>query len=124
MRGYTGALAAIAWILSPLAAQTPRPSPPFEIQRVNGPALHVAQYRGRVVALAFIDTGCPHCQDLTQTLKRIAHDYSARGVAFLECAFNDAAKTSLPEFQQRFDPPFPVGWNTRAAVMAYLQYTV
>lgn len=124
MRGFPGVLAALALAAVPVAAQKPRPSPPFEIQRFNGPALRLSQFRGKIVALAFIDTGCPHCQDLTQTLKAIAHDYAARGVAILECAFNDGARTDLPEFQQRFDPSFPVGWNTRAAVMSYLQYNI
>lgn len=124
MRGSPGVFAATALACGVLAAQTPRPSPAFEIQRLSGPALRVSQYRGKVVALAFIDTECSHCQDLTRTLKGIARDYAGRGVAILECAFNDAAKASLPEFQQRFDPPFPVGWNTRAAVMSYLQYSV
>ena len=69
---------------------------------------------GKIVALAFIDTNCWHCQNLTGTLKVIARDYALRGVV-LECAFNDRAQYALAEFQQRFDPPFPVGWNTRAA---------
>ena len=107
-----------------LAADAARPSPPFEIQRVNGPTLRLSQLRGSIVALAFIDTGCSHCQELTGTLKGIAHDYAARGVVVLECAFNDGARAGLAEFQQRFDPTFPVGWNTRAAVMAYLQYNL
>lgn len=107
-----------------LAADSSRPSPPFEIQRLNGPTLRISQLRGSIVALAFIDTTCPHCQDLTATLKGIARDYASRGVVVLECAFNDGARAGLPEFQQRFDPPFPVGWNTRAAVMSYLQYSL
>ncbi len=86
--------------------------------------MRVSQYRGKIVALAFIDTTCPHCQDLTTTLKGIAQDYAGRGVVVLECAFNDGARAGLAEFQQRFDPPFPLGWNTRAAVMSYLQYNL
>jgi hypothetical protein len=124
MRGLVGAIAGMAVTYGLLAAETARPSPPFEIQRPNGPVLRVSQYRGKIVALAFIDTTCVHCQDLTGTLKGIVRDYAARGVVVLECAFNDGAKEALPEFQQRFDPPFPVGWNTRAAVMSYLQYTI
>jgi peroxiredoxin len=124
MRGLVGAITGIAVAYGWLAAETVRPSPPFEIQRLDGPALRVSQYRGKIVALAFIDTTCPHCQELTGTLKGIVRDYAARGVVVLECAFNDGAKAGLPEFQQRFDPPFPVGWNTRAAVMSYLQYTI
>jgi hypothetical protein len=124
MRGSLGAILGLAAAAALPAADRPRPSPPFEIQRLNGPALHVGQYHGKIVALAFIDTTCPHCQDLTGTLKGIARDYAARGVVVLECAFNDGARADLAEFQQRFAPQFPVGWNTRAAVMSYLQYNL
>ncbi len=124
MRGLLGAIIGMAVAYGLLAADGARPSPPFEIQRTKGPALRVSQYRGKIVAMAFIDTSCPHCQELTGTLKGIARDYAARGVVVLECAFNDGARAGLPEFQQRFEPPFPVGWNTRAAVMSYLQYNL
>jgi len=124
MEGWRGALMALSLASGLLAADNGRRSPPFEIQRLNAPALEISQYRGRIVALAFIDTGCPHCQDLTGILKGIVRDYAARGVVVLECAFNEGAQASLPEFEQRFDPTFPVGWNTRAAVMSYLRYNL
>jgi peroxiredoxin len=124
MRGLVGSITGMAVAYGLFAAEMARPSPPFEILRLGGPALRVSQYRGKIVALAFIETTCPHCQELTGTLKSIVRDYTVRGVAVLECAFDDGAKEGLPEFQQRFDPPFPVGWNTRAAVMSYLQYNI
>jgi thiol-disulfide isomerase/thioredoxin len=76
------------------AQNTPRPSPPFTFKRVGTPApaaIALSQYRGKIVALAFIHTGCPHCQHLTELLNPIAHDYAARGVEVLACAFNDGA---------------------------------
>jgi len=124
MRGGLGAILGLVVGGTLGAAEPARPSPPFEIQRLKGPALRVSQYRGRIVALAFIDTTCPHCQDLTGTLKGIAREYAARGVAVIECAFNDDAHAALGGFVERFAPPFPVGWNTRAAVMSYLQYSI
>jgi peroxiredoxin len=107
-----------------VAAESARPSPPFTILRTAGPGLHLRQYRGKVVALAFIQTTCPHCQQLTTELNQISHDYAPRGVQVLECAFNDDAAASMPEFLKRFQPVFPVGFSTQAAVMSYLQYTV
>jgi hypothetical protein len=106
------------------AADTARPSPPFTIQRTGAPPLQLSQYRGKVVALAFIYTSCSHCQQLTTELNLIARDYADRGVQFLECAFNDDAVAAMPEFLQRFTPPFPVGFAANAAVTAYLQHSV
>jgi thiol-disulfide isomerase/thioredoxin len=103
-----------------------RPSPPFSLKRVGTPApppLALSQYRGKVVALAFIHTTCPHCQHLTEVLNPIAHDYAARGVQVLACAFNEGAEQLLPGFLSQFHPAFPVGWSTHDAVYAYLQYS-
>jgi thiol-disulfide isomerase/thioredoxin len=109
-----------------LAADGVRPSPPFRFQLVGTPApppIVLSQYRGKVLALAFIHTTCPHCQHLTQVLMPIAHDYAPRGVQVLACAFNEGAEQLLPAFLGEFHPGFPVGWSTNKEVYSYLQYT-
>jgi hypothetical protein len=45
-------------------------------------------------------------------------------VQVLECAFNEDAKQTIAEFLQNLQPPFPVGWTSRAAAMAYLQRSI
>lgn len=113
-----------AFALVAATDQPARPSPPFTIQRTGAPQLPLSRYRGKIVALAFIHTTCPHCQDLTKTLNPIAREYSPKGVQFLECAFNVNAGALVPDFIKQFEPSFPVGWADSAAVQAYLQYTV
>ena len=112
----------LAVAVSAGAGETPRPSPPFSIQRLGDAPLPLSKYRGKVVAVAFISTTCPHCQNLTQILSRIYNDYESRGVEILECAFNEDAV--LPLFIKQFNPPFPVGYAKRNDVYAYLQYSV
>jgi hypothetical protein len=110
--------------LTAVAADPPRPSPPLTIEQVSGPALELRQYRGKVVALAFIFTTCSHCQDLTKALGPLSREYALRGVQVLECAFNDDAKQTMPGFLQQLAPPFPVGWTSRAAAMSYMQRSI
>jgi thiol-disulfide isomerase/thioredoxin len=110
--------------LTALAAEPPRPSPPLAIERLGAPTIQLSQYRGKVVALALIFTTCPHCQDLTRLLVSLSREYALRGVQVVECAFNDDAKQTMAGFLQQFQPPFPVGWTTHAAAMAYLQRTI
>jgi hypothetical protein len=128
MRSAVIAFLTSAAALNFAAAQTARPSPPFSIFLTGNPPpapLELSGFRGKVVALAFIDTNCAHCQDLTRNvLIPVAREYGPRGVQVLECAFNDMAQQLVPQFIQTFQPPFPVGWNTRAAVMSYLQISV
>lgn len=118
-------LLSTAAVFTTLAADSVRPEPAFTISRIADPGINVQQYKGKkIVALAFIYTTCPHCQHLTTILDQLAKDYTPRGVQFLECAFNDDAVQTLPEFLKQFNPPFPVGYGTRASVMSYLQYSM
>ena len=108
------------------AGTVPRKSPPFSILR-PGPdqePLPLESFRGKVVLLAFISTTCPHCQDLTRELGPLSKEFAARGVQFLECAFDDGAQLAVPGFIQQFQPPFPVGYADRTAVADYLQRSV
>jgi hypothetical protein len=103
------------------------PAPPFSILRAGTaqPLVQLGALRGKTVVIALIDTDCSHCQDLTRNvLIPVAHEYGPRGVEVAECAFNDFASQEVPKFIQKFLPPFPVGWNTRAAVNAFLQISV
>jgi thiol-disulfide isomerase/thioredoxin len=124
MRAAVLAVLCATLAFAAIAAEPARPSPPLAIQRLGAPALELRQYRGKVVALAFIDTNCTHCQDLTKLLIPIAHEYALRGVQVLECAFNDDAQQAMAGFVQQFHPSFPAGWTNRAAVMSYLQRTI
>jgi thiol-disulfide isomerase/thioredoxin len=107
-----------------VAMDVGKPSPPLAIQQLHGPAIDLSQYKGKVVALAFIDTTCPHCQHLTQLLNMISKQYAGKPVQFVECAFNDGAQQALPQFVQQFQPNFPVGFCTRQTVINYLSYPV
>ena len=99
------------------------PAPPFTIQRVGAPPTQLSQYKGKIVVLTFIHTTCPHCQMLTKGIAPIARDYAAKGVQFIECAFNDGADGLVEAFSQTFQPGFPVGYSNQTAVRAFLQYS-
>jgi peroxiredoxin len=110
--------------LTAFAVEVGKPSPALTIQRLSGPPLQLSQYKGKVVALAFIDTNCPHCQNLTKLLNVIAKEYEPKGAQVLGCAFNDHVQDLLPQFLKQFQPTFPVGYCDRDAVMVYVQYSV
>jgi thiol-disulfide isomerase/thioredoxin len=110
--------------LSAVAMDIGKPSPAFTIQRLNGSAMPLTQFHGKVVALAFIDTECPHCQHLTGVLNAIAKEYAGKPVQILECAFNDGAAQRLSWFTQQFQPAFPIGYSPRDPVLSYLSYSI
>ncbi len=104
------------------AAQVPRPSPEFAISLPAGGQLLLSQYRGKVVALMFLFTTCPHCQHSAQILSGLQNEYGSQGFQVLGSAFNDSAAMLVPNFTKQFATGFPVGFSTREAVQDYLQH--
>lgn len=122
----TGRLIAflLAFALAGVAATVPRPSPEFVITLPDGKQTLLSQHRGKIVALAFISTTCPHCQRLTQALTGIQRDYASRGVQVLETAINQGAAQLVPAFIQQYKNNFPTGYSDWNMVMEYLQISI
>jgi thiol-disulfide isomerase/thioredoxin len=70
--------------------------------------------RGKVVAVMFFSTDCPHCQQTTQVLNPIYAEWKARGLEILGLAVNDSAAGNLKQFKEKFGAQFPLGLTTRA----------
>jgi thiol-disulfide isomerase/thioredoxin len=104
------------------AANVPRPAKEFAIFTPAGKQALLSEHRGKVVALMFILTTCPHCQQVTQTLSKLQTEYGAKGFQVLSAAIEDNAAGLVPAFIQRFHPTFPVGWANRYSVSEYLQH--
>ena len=114
----------LAGCLAAAAAEVPRPAPELALQGPNGkPPLKLSQFRGKVVVLTLMHTTCQHCQDLTRLLVPIQKDYQSRNVVVLEVAFNEDAPMTMGPFYKVFEPNFPVGLTSDAAVRQFLKWS-
>ncbi len=104
------------------AANIPRKSPDFVINLNNGKQVSLSQYRGKVVALAFILTSCPHCQKAVQCLIKNQNEFGPRGFQALASSIESMAQIHIPEFVRQFNPPFPVGYNKERPVLDFMQH--
>jgi thiol-disulfide isomerase/thioredoxin len=80
----------------------------------------LSQYRGKVVALEFIYTTCPHCQAASHVMSRFQTEYGSKGFQALDVAFNDNSDLLVSNFAKEQQTQFPVGWTTRDQVLAFL----
>jgi thiol-disulfide isomerase/thioredoxin len=103
-------------------AETPRPAPDLTIQRFRAAPLQISQFRGKIVALAFIHTTCSHCQELTRILKVIQKDYAARNVQVVAAAFEEGVGTNFPMYLKAFEPNFAAGMTTDADVKKFVKW--
>jgi hypothetical protein len=104
------------------SANLPRPSPDFAINLGPAKQIKIGQYKGKTVVVAFILTYCSHCQRAIGALTKAQNEYGPRGLQVLASATEDTAAVALPSFLRTFAPPFPVGYNTTAEFVAYMQH--
>jgi peroxiredoxin len=104
-------------------AMLPRPATDFAINLPGNKQIHISQYKGKTVVLAFILTYCTHCQSAIRALGNVQNEFGARGVQVLATATEDTAAAALPEFLRKFAPPFPVGFNKAGDFMSFMQHS-
>ena len=118
------AIGLLGFALPAFSAQVPRPSPEFVIRLVDGQQKLLSQYRGKVVALEFLYTTCPHCQACSATMNRLYKEYGPKGFQPVGVAFNDMATLLVPDYVNQLRLQFPVGVGSRDEVVNYLQFSV
>jgi len=122
---FPAALILLAVSAASIAGTLPRQaSPKFAIHLTNGQQVLLSQFQGKAVALIFILTYCPHCQQAVSTLTKAQAEFGARGFQVVASAIEENAAAAVPDFLKRFHPPFPVGYNDRAPVLEFLEHPV
>lgn len=92
----------------------------------------LSQLRGKVVALEFILTTCPHCQQASHLMSQMQQDYANRGFQALDVAINAQDEGRSPEqanelvgmFASNFQTSFPVGWTSRDQMISFMNISL
>ncbi len=117
--------AALALAVDPTQAlPVVRPSPEFKIRFIDGSQASLSSFRGKVVALLFVFTTCPHCQHASEVFTRLAAEYGSRGFQPIDVAFNTMANLYVRDFVKDHGISYPVGFDTPENVMGYLGYSI
>ncbi len=92
----------------------------------------LSHYRGKVVAIEFILTTCPHCQAASRVMTQLQQQYGSRGFQALDLAINgldegrnaEQADALVETFARGFQVGFPVGWVNRDQFTSFLGFSV
>jgi thiol-disulfide isomerase/thioredoxin len=98
-----------------------RSAPELAIQRIGEPDLKLSAFKGKVVLLALLNTGCSHCQHFAQELGGLQKDYGPKGAQVLALVFDNGAKAGLAAFRDKFVKGFPIGYSDEATVLKWLR---
>jgi peroxiredoxin len=113
--------AALAVVSLMAAAPVPRPSPGLAITNATGQQIQISSLKGKVVAVEFLLTRCPHCWRLAQTLDKLHKELGARGFEVTGVAFDNGISGPVAaQFAAASRIGFPVGFVTADKVDAYL----
>ena len=109
-------------VCSAMAADLPRKAPELAISLTDGQKVLLSAYHGKAVALCFILTGCPHCQQTIGYLVKDQAEYGPRGFQVLASAINQDARAALPGFIKSFGTTFPVGFGDPLKALDFMQH--
>lgn len=107
---------------SSFAADIPRQAPAMTFALVNGGTIDLAKYKGKVIALEFLNTTCPHCQKCSQNLQKMQQEYGPKGFQALGVAINDMAHMVVPDYIRNYGLTYPVGYTHRDKAHEFLQH--
>ncbi len=106
-----------------LSAQEARKAPELAFTVPGQGTKLLSQYRGKVVALEFIFTTCPHCQAAAKLMEKFQREFGSRGFQAIDVAVNDNADLFVEDFAKDYQVNFPVGWVLRDQMVAFMGWT-
>ena len=116
----------LGMLLAPLTfpAGSPeiRKAPEFSFNIPGKGEQLLSQYRGKVVALEFIFTTCPHCQAASKYMTKMQTEYGNRGLQVIDVAVNPNADLLVENFAKDFQVNFPVGWTTSDKMQSFMNF--
>lgn len=120
----TGTIAVLvavgAWPVS-ATAPVPRKSPDLTIVQTSGKQMRLSSFSGKVVAVDFLVTNCPHCMRVAQTLAKLQWELGSRGFQSVGVAFDKGISTQkATDFAKLLAVSYPVGYTSSDKVDSYL----
>ena len=106
------------------ANNVPREAPELALKTVAGKTVTLNSLKGKVVAVLWISTDCPHCQDTCEALAPIYKKYSGQGLEIMAMAVNPNAPGNIDRFKDKHGVEFPIGVSNRSDWMRFADLSV
>ncbi len=118
-----GTVALLA-VLPLFAIRVPRPAPELTFKLANGQVMKLSRFKGKVVALEFLLTTCPHCKRTSGVLRDMYAEYGPKGFQVLGVAINEGAEKLVEPFRAELNLDYPVGYVSRDAAVDFLEHPI
>ena len=111
--GRVALVAALLALLPWAAAGQGRKASLPTLRTVEGRALRLSDYRGKVVLLNFWATWCPPCRAEMPDLIRLQREYGPRGLQVIGVTYPPERRARVRGFTRRLKVNYPVALGTR-----------
>jgi thiol-disulfide isomerase/thioredoxin len=126
MRIASGVFVGIALLTGSLLAadlELPRPAPKLVYNIPGKGPQDLSQYLGKVVALEFIFTNCPHCQAASHVMSKLQTEFGPKGLQVIDVAVNPNADLLVDAFAKEQQTTFPVGWVFQPEMVSFMGFS-
>ena len=124
LRIARGVLTALLFSSLAMAGTVPREAPDLTLKTTGGETVSLNSLRGKVVAVLWISTDCPHCQETCEAFAPIYEEFADDGLEVLGMAVNPAAPGNIDLFREKHNVAFPIGVSTRSDWMRFADLSV
>src|SRR6185437_12885652 len=82
----------------------------------------LSEYEGKVVALEFIFTTCPHCKAASHLMTKLQSEYGPKGLQVIDVAVNPNSDLLVEDFAKEQQVNFPVGWAPSGNMTTFMGF--
>jgi peroxiredoxin len=91
-----------------LHGRTPRVAPDFAVPDLDGQAVRLSAYRGRVVLVNLWATWCPPCREEMPSMERLHQRLKDKGFVLLAVSEDEGGAAGVRAFVEQMKVTFPV----------------
>ena len=91
-----------------LHGRTPRVAPDFAVPDLDGQAVHLSAFRGRVVLVNLWATWCPPCREEMPSMERLHQRLKDKGFVILAVSEDEGGAAGVKTFVEQMHVTFPV----------------
>lgn len=111
----------LAPLLSAAGELSNRPAPAFRLLDATGRSVSLADYKGKILVVEFMNTTCPHCQKFAPVLEGVQARFKGKVGVVSIATHPDNART-VAEFAKTHKVSFPILLDPQnTATMEYLK---
>jgi thiol-disulfide isomerase/thioredoxin len=90
---------------------------------VNGSAIKLANYSGKVVLVNLWATWCGPCRLETPELVKLHQEYRSKGLEMVGLSTEnpEASAEMVRDFVRQYNVDYPIGWATREVALSFMR---